>query len=43
MAKTKIENRERVAKVINPETGKGTYPWMSPDGYPVDSNGYVIR
>lgn len=34
--------RERATPVVNPETGEAKYPWMMPDGRPVDSNGYVV-
>lgn len=34
---------ERATPVRNPETGKEVYPWMMPDGRPVDSNGYPIE
>jgi hypothetical protein len=34
---------ERVEAVENPETGEKVFPWMAPDGRPVDDEGWILR
>jgi hypothetical protein len=38
----RVEPIERIEPVENPETGEKVYPWMTSDGRPVDSEGYVV-
>lgn len=41
--RTEPIERKRVEPIANPETGELVYPWMTADGEPVDSDGYVVE